>query len=162
MRGLLVRSDERHPHADRDVLTMTRFGSALLAALAAASMAAGGAWAGQATSTFTVEVNLQNGGGPEPPEPGGSAFCRVRNMPGSYGAVVTVVCSTGTVVEIGPPAEHASWLPIHGGSYRFLPPVSLAGVMSPGSDMDTGLGTVTSWRVFKVADRDFLEMTVRW
>jgi hypothetical protein len=73
-----------------------------------------------------------------------------------------VVCSTGTVVEIGPPANQASWLPIHGGSYRFLPPVSLAGVMSPGSDMDTGLGTVTSWRVFRAADRDFLELTVHW
>jgi hypothetical protein len=136
------------------------FGLALRAsALATALMAAGAAYGGQATSTFMVEVTLQNG---EPPGPSQSAFCRVRNMPGAYGAVVTVVCSTGTVVEIGPPANQASWLPIHGGSYRFLPPVSLAGVMSPGSDMDTGLGTVTSWRVFKVADRDFLEMTVRW
>lgn len=122
-------------------------------------MAAGAANAGQATSKFMVEVTLENG---LPPVPSESAFCRVRNMPGAYGAVVTVVCSTGVVVEIGPPANQASWLPIHGGSYRFLPPVSLAGVMSSGSDMDTGLGTVTSWRVFKVADRDFLEMTVRW
>ncbi len=121
--------------------------------------AAGVACAGTASSTFMVEVSLEKG---SLPPPGESAFCRVRNMPGSYGAVVTIVCATGTVVEIGPPANHASWLPIHGGSYRFLPPVSLAGVMSPGSDMDTGLGTVTSWRVFKVADRDFLEMTVRW
>ncbi|HLX24892.1 MAG TPA: hypothetical protein VKR38_16205 [Usitatibacter sp.] len=137
-----------------------RFAPGLRASVLAASMAAGAVCAGQAGSTFTVEVTLQ-GAEPAPPQPT-SAFCHVRNMPGSYGAVVTVVCSTGTVVEIGPPADHASWLPIHGGSYRFLPPVSLAGVMSPGSDMDTGLGTVTSWRVFKVSDRDFLELTVRW
>jgi hypothetical protein len=129
---------------------------------AAASMAAAVACAGEATSKFVVEVTL-NAATPQPPAPPvSSAFCRVQNMPGSYGAVVTVVCSTGTVVEIGPPSDHASWLPIHGGSYRFLPPVSLAGVMSSGSDMDTGLGTVTSWRVFKVADRNFLEMTVHW
>jgi hypothetical protein len=120
---------------------------------------AGAAHAGEAGSKFVVEVTLNEGLPPVPPD---SAFCRVRNMPGSYGATVTVVCSTGTVVEIGPPANQASWLPIHGGSYRFLPPVSLAGVMSLGSDMDTGLGTVTSWRVFKVADRNFLEMTVHW
>jgi hypothetical protein len=34
--------------------------------------------------------------------------------------------------------------------------------MSGSLDMNTGLGTVTSWRVIKLADRDLLEMTVRW
>jgi hypothetical protein len=83
-------------------------------------------------------------------------------MRGSYGSVVTVVCATGVVVEIWPPDSRSSWGPAHGGSYRFLPPVSLAGVMSGSLDMNTGLGTVTSWRVITLVDRDYLEMTVRW
>jgi hypothetical protein len=132
----------------------------LAGTIAMVSTVAMQARAGQVTAPFYVRAALQNSLGSS--SPNGSAFCRVRNMPGAYGAVVTVVCATGTVVEIGPPANQAAWEPIHGGAYRFLPPVSLAGVMSGDSDMSTGLGTVTSWRVFKVAGRDFLEMTVRW
>ena len=157
MRNGLVRPHDSRPYPDRDLLTVTHPARLILAcAIATMSTVAMDARAGQVTAPFYVKAALQKAA------PTGSAFCRVRNMPGAYGAVVTVVCATGTVVEIGPPADQAAWLPIHGGAYRFLPPVSLAGVMSGDSDMDTGLGTVTSWRVFKVAGRDFLEMTVRW
>jgi hypothetical protein len=121
---------------------------------------AGTVQAAQTDSRFLVEVTLEKGS-PDPAHPD-SGLCRITNMPGAYGAVVTVVCATGVVVEIWSPDTRSSWLPTHGGSYRFLPPVSLAGVMSGSLDMNTGLGTVTSWRVINLADRDLLEMTVRW
>lgn len=92
----------------------------------------------------------------------GSGLCTSRNLPGAYGAVVTVVCSTGVVVELiaGDPARQ--WSPMHGGAYRFLLPYLGAGVMEPHSSLHTGLGTVTSWRVVHLVDREYLEMTVRW
>jgi hypothetical protein len=83
-------------------------------------------------------------------------------LPGSYGALVTVVCNTGVVVEISPPDGHRPGMPIHGGAYRFLPPITWAGVMSGDPDFQTGLGTVTSWRIVNLRDREYLEMTVRW
>jgi hypothetical protein len=131
------------------------FRSALLAPIwVAAILGAGQALAAQARSTFRVQVQIGNHVSP------GSSFCRISDMPGAFGAIVTVVCSTGVVVQIDTPSGQSSSLPIHGGAYRFLPPVSWAGVMS--DDMNAGLGTVTSWRVIKLADRDLLEMTVRW
>lgn len=129
--------------------------SALLAAISiAAVLGPGAAIAAQAVSSFKVQVKLSNQVSP------GSDFCRIRDMPGAFGAIVTVVCSTGVVVQVDAPSAQSSSLPIHGGAYRFLPPVSWAGLMS--DDMTAGLGTVTSWRVIKLADRDLLEMTVRW
>ena len=139
-------------------------GAALGLALAVAAAVQGG----QADSKFNVEVTLDTQIKTDPTDPpatgpgSGSGLCRVRNMRGAYGATVTVVCATGVVVEIWPPDSRSSWEPTHGGSHRFLPPVSLAGVMSGSLDMNTGLGTVTSWRVISLADRDYLEMTVRW
>ena len=113
--------------------------------------------------TVGLQVQAQAQAQPQPqPLATGPSLCRFRNISGAFGAMVTVVCATGVVVEIWPPGSRSSWAPTHGSSYRFLPPVSLAGVMSGSLDMNTGLGTVTSWRVIKMADRDFLEMTVRW
>jgi hypothetical protein len=130
------------------------------AACVLAIAAAGTAQGAHTESRFNVEVTLEMGS--QVPALSDSGLCRISNMPGAFGAVVTVVCATGVVVEIWSPNSHSSWLPTHGGSYRFLPPVSLAGVMSGSLDMNTGLGTVTSWRVIKMADHDLLEMTVRW
>ncbi|HEX4331195.1 MAG TPA: hypothetical protein VH040_03580 [Usitatibacter sp.] len=134
---------------------MKAFPSALLASISVvAALGPGEALAAHARSSFNVQVQLGNQVSP------GSSFCRISDMPGAFGAIVTVVCSTGVVVQIDAPSAFSSSLPIHGGAYRFLPPVSWAGVMS--DDMTAGLGTVTSWRVIKLADRDLLEMTVRW
>jgi hypothetical protein len=130
------------------------------AACVLAIAAAGTAEGARTESRFNVEVTLENGS--QVPALSGTGLCRMSNVPGSFGAIVTVVCATGVVVEIWSPNSRSSWLPTHGGSYRFLPPVSLAGVMSGSLDMNTGLGTVTSWRVIKMADHDLLEMTVRW
>ena len=93
-----------------------------------------------------------------------SAFCLSSNTPGSFGAHVTVVCSTGAVVDISPgsPATGMPWSPMHGGAYRFLTNISSASGFLGTVDSDTGPGTVTSWRLVNLADRDYLEMLVGW
>jgi hypothetical protein len=131
-----------------------------VAACVLAIASVGTAEAARTESRFNVEVTLERD--TRGPSSSNDGLCRVSNMPGAFGAVVTVVCATGVVVEIWSPNSRSSWLPVPGSSYRFLPPVSLAGVMSGSLDMNTGLGTVTSWRVIKLADHDLLEMTVRW
>jgi hypothetical protein len=160
-----MRTDHASSHAHRDLLSVARNRTSrgariLRAAACVLALAAATGQAAHTDSRFFVEVTLEKGS-PVPGHPD-SGLCRISNMPGAYGAVVTVVCATGVVVEIWSPNSRSSWLPTHGGSYRFLPPVSLAGVMSGSLDMNTGLGTVTSWRVIKMADHDLLEMTVRW
>jgi hypothetical protein len=117
------------------------------------------AGAAETSSNFNVTVKLGTGTTPPETETG---FCRRTNVPGAFGAAVTVVCSTGAVVEISPGHEGPPVVPMHGGAYRFLTLTSGAGVMPDSEENFTGLGTVTSWRVVHLSNRDFLELTVRW
>jgi hypothetical protein len=134
----------------------------LLAASLAAGLAGASscAIAGTASSAFDVQVRI---GTPEPPPPPPPPpppgdFCRSL-LPGSFGAMVTVVCSTGVVVEVAPSQRGNPTAAVHGGAYRFFLPVGLA---EPGKPWETGAGTVTSWRVVHLEDRSYLEMTVGW
>jgi len=134
----------------------------LLAASVAAGLAGGSscAIAGMASNSFDVRVRI---GTPEPPpppppSPQPSDFCRGL-LPGSFDAIVTVVCSTGVVVEIAPRQIGNPMAAVHGGAYRYFLPVGLA---EPGKPWETGSGTVTSWRIVHLEDRSYLEMTVGW
>jgi hypothetical protein len=115
------------------------------------------AHAGSAGNAFTVQVNVADGGRVDPDD-----FCTLDNSSRAYEAVVTVVCGTGAVVQVSPPIGWRGWKPVHGGAYRFLLPAWPSGVMSEESDFFNGLGTVTSWRLVSLKDRDYLEMTLRW
>jgi hypothetical protein len=94
-----------------------------------------------------------------------SAFCRVGPGPSTFGAIVTIVCATGAVVGVEAPRMAVPWAPIHGGAYRFT---RLTGNDLPGTpffggiDSYTGVGTVTSWRMVNLTDRDYLEMMFGW
>jgi hypothetical protein len=116
------------------------------------------ALSGQSAASFKVIVTLQAS------QPA-SAFCRVGPGPNTFGAVVTVVCATGAVVNIEAPANATPWGPIHGGAYRYhhLSENVLFGMNFPGGiDLYTGVGTVTSWRIVNLPDRDYLEMQMDW
>ncbi|RLJ63711.1 hypothetical protein DFR35_2343 [Sulfurisoma sediminicola] len=94
-----------------------------------------------------------------------SAFCTRGPDTTTFGAVVTVVCATGAVVDIRPPGAQGRFLPIHGGAYRFLhvSEYVLPGMQIPGGIyVYTGVGTVTTWRIINLADRDYLEMLMGW
>jgi hypothetical protein len=120
-------------------------------------MGAGAACAGQANAPFSVSVSLQKAGAfPD------SAFCRMDNLPGAFGATITVVCSTGVVVDVSPSRPGPPLAPMHGGAYRYLTQVSAAGQILGTVDIYSGLGTITSWRVVRLVDREYVEMTLNW
>lgn len=110
-------------------------------------------------ATFNVRVAIK---APDAPS---SAFCRVGPSPTTFGAVVTVVCETGAVVNIEPPAGQTPFRPIHGGAYRFhhvSDNVLFGGYFAGGIDIYTGVGTITTWRVVTLPDWEYLEMQMAW
>jgi hypothetical protein len=101
----------------------------------------------------------------------GSAGMLVSSS-GAFGAVVTIVCDTGAVVNVESPSMAVpSWQPMYGGAYRYshLAKGELIGMQFPGSiDSYTGLGAATSWRMVNLSDgaddpdRTYLEMLIGW
>ena len=91
-----------------------------------------------------------------------SAFCTKNNLPNAHGAVVTVVCSTGAVVDINPGLNAHSQTPIHGGAYRYVTNVTHTGMQTVAENSFLGAGTTTAWRVVRLAERDYLELTLGW
>jgi hypothetical protein len=126
--------------------------AALLSSLVTAAGAAPGSGQFQVTATLVVP-SVQTG------------FCTSGPGKATFGAVVTVVCGTEVVVDIEAPKTAMPWTPLHGSAYRYdhiaeneLPGSRLAG----GVDSYTGVGTVTSWRMVSMADRDYLEVQIGW
>ncbi|MEO6118444.1 MAG: hypothetical protein ABIP37_05180 [Methylotenera sp.] len=116
--------------------------------------------AAQLSGQFNITVNLQTfADSNSPPK---SAFCRSTNAPGSFGATVTVVCATGAMVDISPGRTGMPWSPMHGGAYRYILQASRDGNILGTVDSYVGIGTVTSWRVVNLVDRDYIEMLINW
>jgi hypothetical protein len=98
-----------------------------------------GVWAfsSQAAETnrsFNVTVDLNTG--IEVPDAG---LCK---MIGAFGTSVTVTCAPG--------------------SFRFITHPPAAGALQDKEESYTGAGTVTSWRMIRLENGDYLEMTVQW
>jgi hypothetical protein len=108
------------------------------------------AHAGEAAIPLEVKVNLSSG--EKPPEIG---LCRAAES----GATVTVSCQpipapTPTPITTVPGRR------LHFSNVRFY--LSGTGDWLGTVDESMGLGTVTSWRVIRLANRDYLEMMVGW
>jgi hypothetical protein len=91
---------------------------------------------------------------------GGTGFCRSSAGTGAFGATVTVACNTGTVTDIEATGRR-SWLPTHGGAYRYLIRVTSYDLLAT-IDSYVGAGTSTAFRVVSLAGREYVEMTVGW
>ena len=91
-----------------------------------------------------------------------AGFCTTGPNSRTFGAVVTVVCATGEVVDITASARSRPGLPVHGGAYRFILPGSYAGGLPDFYDGYTGSGTVATWRIVQLADRDYYELLMGW
>ena len=50
---------------------------------------------------------------------------------------------------------------MHGGSYRFATQILWSDWIE-GLDGNIGTGTVTSWRIVNLANRDYLELMLGW
>ena len=94
-----------------------------------------------------------------------AGFCSRHSDPSTFGAIVNIVCATGVVVSLEAPKNAVAWTPIHGGAYRFtrVSPDEIWGVQYVQTALSyTGVGTVTSWRMVSLADREYLELLVDW
>jgi hypothetical protein len=116
----------------------------------------------QVGAQFTVAVKFVPASEHLPPGLPISAFCVKNNIPSAHGAVLTVVCSTGAVVEIesGNDSRHHAYM--HGGAYRYVTHVTPTGALLETVDAFSGSGTTTAWRVVHLSDRDYFEMTLGW
>ena len=122
-------------------------------------LAGAGSHAGQTQGQFNVTVNLQTSA--TAPQ---SAFCKTDPGGLAFGAVATIVCATGVVVDLAPGRPGAPLSPMHGGAYRFVTEVwrSGLGLIFDAEDGSAGTGTTTSWRVVNLTHREYLEMLVAW
>lgn len=111
--------------------------------------------AAQVSGQFNVKVNLQNTNSPAAPRAG---FCVKRTGLARFGATVTVVCSTGAVVDL----FADPWMYSRGGAYRYLFQLSSGAELLGTINSYTGVGSETSWRVITLTDRKYLEMQVGW
>ena len=114
--------------------------------------------AAQGSGQFIVTATLVAAGTPTLPR---SAFCQTTPAL-AFGALVTVVCATGEVVNITTPAGLIPGVPVHGGAYRVI----LARTFTPGLpdfyDGFSGYGMASSWRVIQVGDRSYYELLMGW
>jgi hypothetical protein len=116
--------------------------------------------AAQNSGSFNVNINLLSGSGPGAAPSTG--ICRSSNGIGAFGATITVICSTGTLVTYSGDASKLPWAPMQDSSFRYLLNVYNAGGPSAVIDSYTGVGTITTWRQIRLNDRDYLEMMVHW
>jgi hypothetical protein len=114
------------------------------------------ALADQVNAPFKVTVNLQ-------PSSAQGVYCTTTNSAKSFGATVTVVCSTGAQVALTAPAKSGMpWTPMHGGAYQYASYLSRAGQSYGHFDAFTTTGTITTWRQVQLHDRSYTELMLSW
>ncbi len=114
------------------------------------------AQAGQANAELLVRVKLAAASAPAP-----RVFCSSGAGTGTLGATVTVVCSTGAVVDLLP-AKGGQYVPTHGGAQRYLVQVGQGTPALGWMDAQTTAGTVTGWQMVRRSGQDYVELTLGW
>ena len=122
--------------------------AALLGAATAAGLPAAPSRAAESTGAFSVRVVL------DAADPGTDiGMCRAKQATQGSTVAATVVCGPSPAPKPGTFHTVASTLLFH---------ISRAGEWLGTIDEPVSPGTVTSWRVIRLADREYLEMTVGW
>ncbi len=88
-------------------------------------------------------------------------------MVGAFGSSVTVVCATGITGVTGTSttptgATNLPWTSMPDNTFRFMFSAYRDGEQYRAMDSNYGAGTVASWRMIKLNDRDYLEMMLHW
>lgn len=109
----------------------------------------------QGSGQFNVTATLQSANSP-------SVFCRTNPGGIALNAAAIVVCSTGAVVDVSLGKAIVPWSPMHGGAYRYVTQVTWNGDWVESLDETPGAGTVTSWRIVRLLDRKYIELTLGW
>lgn len=109
------------------------------------------AFAGQTSSSFNVRVELRAAGD--------TGVCETATEPPERPSTVTIDCH-GTPLPAAPvdvPVARPTGTP-----FRFHIPSGFGDQRFGEVDLQSGTATITSWRVVRLADWDYLEMTVGW
>lgn len=125
------------------------------------SLLAFSANAEQLSSQFNVTVNFLSLGAASKIT-ANSAFCRSTNGLGSFGATVTIGCSSGAVVDVFPSATGNSWSPLEGGTYRYIFQASRNGQILGTVDSYVGGNNETSWKTVTLAEQEYIELLIDW
>ena len=115
-------------------------------ALAALVLALTSAHAGEGVARFGVSVNLQSDAPPE------SGACKTGEVILPQGVAAIVTCTPTPVPKQPAQGRVVSSVLFH---------IS-RGTWLGTAEESMGLGTVTSWRVIRLANRDYLELMVGW
>lgn len=87
-------------------------------------------------------------------------------MVGAFGSPVTVLCTTGVtgaaVASGTSSAASLPWTSMPDNTYRYMLNNYREGAQFRATDSYGGAGTVASWRMIKLNDRDYLEMMLHW
>lgn len=108
------------------------------------------AGAGQASAEVRVQVELAGA-----QVAGARVFCSSEVRPNASGATVTVVCSTGAIASLAAPARFTL---AHGGTYQYLLQVSKGEPLV----VDSEAGSGALWRLVKLGNQEYLELTLAW
>ena len=115
--------------------------------------------AAQGSGQFLVTATLVGSNGSNGnPAVSKTGFCTKNTGFNGFGASVTVVCSTGAVVDL----FANPWLTAQGGAYRYLYHIRSGGILLGTIDSFSGAGNETSWRVIELLGHKYLEMQVGW
>lgn len=119
--------------------------------------------AGQSSGQFPVTINLQNNGNAPTGAAPVSVLCRSGTGIGAFGSTVTVACATGAATDAtGNSVSKLPWTTMPDNSYRFMFGTYREGEKSGTVDSYNGAGTVASWRMVKLDNRDYIEMMLHW
>ena len=128
--------------------------------VAAVLLCGSAASVGAVTSSgmFAVTATFVSAGNPTQPK---SAFCHTTSAL-AFGALVTVVCATGAVVSVAPPASAAPDVPTFGRAYQGIVSRTFSPVLSNFMESSAGFGVASSWRLVQVGDRSYYELQMGW
>jgi len=114
-------------------------------------------YASQSTSQFDVYISISAGGAGS-----NTDICRSSTQIGAFGRSVTIICSSGEIVDFSGDTSGLPWTKGKEGAYRFVTVVP-----SSEEELDTvqrysGLGPVSNWHMVRLVDRAYLELTIIW
>ena len=115
------------------------------------------AYAGKAQASFAVRINLQNADIITK-----TGLCRSGTRVGTFGAAVTVFCSTGVDANFSGNNSSLPWTSMQDSSYRMVTQLTWEGESLGTIDSYAGGGATSSWRMIRLGNRDYLEMMVHW
>ena len=113
--------------------------------------------AAQSSSQFDVLINLQASSWAS-----NAVLCRSSTQIGPFGDAVTVICSSGEIIDFSGDTATLPWSTTQADAYRFVTLTPKSSESMGTINTYAGLGPVSSWRRINLANLNYLELTISW